>query len=56
MNKLNEYKGSFISNIRYNPKTKLVYACLYASNGDLLISSTIDYIVEALKERLLNNE
>lgn len=50
---MNEYSNSVIKNIRRFPgKGDTLYACLYSENGDLLISATLDYIIEVLKERM----
>lgn len=43
--------GCTISNIRRGSgiRERWVYACLYAPNGELLISATLDYINEQLR-------
>lgn len=50
---MNEYDDAVIKNIRkFKGKGDTIYACLYSEAGELLISATLDYIVEALKERM----
>ena len=56
------YKDCVIKNIRRGivvssrPSTrgrdKIIYADLYAADGELLISATLDYITDALKDRI----
>lgn len=50
---MSDYKNCVIKNIRKFPgKGDTLYACLYSIEGDLIISATLDYIVQALKERV----
>lgn len=52
---MTDYKGCTIKNIRKFPgKGGIVYACLYSAEGDLLISATLEYIMQALEERMEN--
>jgi len=48
------YRGCTITNIHRGSKGRdmHIYATLVDSEGKVLISATLDYILEALKERL----
>lgn len=51
-----EYKNCIIKNIHRGKKEDgrdiYIYASLYSESGQLLISATLDYIVEMLENRL----
>lgn len=49
--KLN-YKNPRITNIRSNKRTGNIHAILKSDKGELLISATLEYIVEALAKRM----
>lgn len=53
-----KYRGCYIKDIRRGDKEKgrncYVYASLYSQDGELLIMATLDYILEALHERMPN--
>jgi hypothetical protein len=52
----NPYVGSKITNIRLGSRSKgrghIIYANLVGADDELLISATLDYILDALKSRL----
>jgi len=55
MSKYNE--KCYITNIHYNKiryakGDRTLYACLYDENDELLISATLDYIIEELSIRI----
>lgn len=52
----NEYDGAVITNIRRGSTARgrghIVYANLVDRHGDVLISATLDYILDAVKTKL----
>lgn len=56
----NEYDTAVIKNVHRGKKSQnrehVVYAELYSEEDELLISATIEYIVEALLERKTKGE
>jgi hypothetical protein len=56
----NEYDTAIIKNVHRGKKSQnrehFIYADLYSEDGELLISATLDYIVEALLERKTKGE
>lgn len=64
MKSTNVYIGATIRDIKRGTKvmrggkeidrTMYVYAKLYSADGELLINATLDYITQALSERLPN--
>lgn len=46
------YKGCSIINIRRNPRTGNIHATVVDKNGQVLICATLDYILQALNERI----
>jgi hypothetical protein len=51
---MNKYDTATITNVRRGKGTRsnIIYANLVAADGELLIAATLDYIVEALAERM----
>lgn len=56
INKIEEYRGCYISDIKRGDSEKnrgcYIYASLYSKNGELLVSADIDYIAHILHERM----
>jgi hypothetical protein len=52
----NPYAGAMITDIRRGSSSKnrshIIYARLVDANGELLISATLDYILDAIKSHL----
>jgi hypothetical protein len=47
-----DYSKCRIINIRRNPRTTNLHAALVDADGVLIIAATLDYIIQALEERL----
>lgn len=53
---MNPYDTAVISVKKYARFGDTIYAELRSENGELLISATLDYVVQALNERMTKQE
>lgn len=47
-----EYRDCVITNLRWNKRTGDMYATINSKSGEILVSATLDYCVECVKNRV----